>query len=78
MKKRISCAKKVKHKNEEAAWAACRELKRRGFIARVYKCRRCNMWHVGKPSYFDNHEAFWRNIYRQMTQHDRDVLRVSD
>lgn len=74
-KKRISCTGKVKHKDMQSAKrASCVLFQSKGLVSYYYKCDRCGFWHVGKPSYYDDHEKFWRNIYRQMNQHDKDVL----
>lgn len=71
MKKRTSCYGKVKHKNINQAFAAKRNLLRdKGLTARVYKCKRCGFYHVGKPSFYDNPMEFWNNIFNQMSEED--------
>jgi len=62
LKKRISCKNKKKHKTKDQAYCALKVLNKKGFIACVYKCRKCGFWHVGKPSYYDSPRHFWHNI----------------
>lgn len=73
--KRVRCTGKAKYKTIEAAWAAVRKLKKnKGLHAHPYKCQRCHMYHVGKPTCRDNPMLFWHNIYVQMSEHDRSIL----
>ena len=66
MKKRIACRGKIKHRKKEQAYYALRKLKKKGFFACVYKCRKCGFYHVGKPSYTDDPKEFWFNIHNRM------------
>lgn len=74
-KKRISCNSKIKHKTFQNAIVACKKLaKERNLIARPYKCRRCGFYHIGKPSFYDDPEAFWNNIFKQMNEEEIKIL----
>jgi hypothetical protein len=62
-KHRIACREKIQHSSRQNAIIALIKLKKReGVIAFPYKCRRCSMWHIGKPSARENPIIFWENI----------------
>ena len=76
MKKRVSCTGKVKHRTMKYALIASRKLKKeKDLIGSAYKCQRCGFYHVGKPSFLDDPLKFWTNIFNQMSEHDRQVLK---
>jgi len=76
MKKRVSCSGKVRHKTLKGALISSRKLKKeKDLIGKAYKCQRCGFYHVGKPSFLDDPQTFWSNIFKQMSEHDLKVLR---
>jgi hypothetical protein len=74
-KKRVSCRNKVRHQNRAGALIAAKIVFIKSkLIVRPYKCARCNFWHTGKPSFYDDAYTFWHNIMTQMTTEERDKL----
>lgn len=66
--RRISCRNKIKHRDMTGAIVACKKLKKENnLIAHPYKCKRCGLWHIGKPTFKDNPFDFWNNIFTQMS-----------
>lgn len=77
-KKRVACTNKMKYKDFKSAFVATKILKKqKNLISTVYLCKRCGFYHVGKPSYYDNPYFFWCNIFNQMSEHDKEVLKVN-
>ena len=68
--RRIACKNKIKHKTRNNAYSSLQHVIRLGFIACVYKCRKCGYWHVGKPSYYDSPSHFWANIENKIKRHN--------
>ena len=65
-RKRITCKSKKKHKTITGAKTALSFLRRKDYIASVYKCKRCGFYHLGKPSYLDSPSKFWYNIEKRI------------
>lgn len=70
MKKRIRCKGKKQYKYYEQAIYPLKLLRKKGYIACIYKCKKCGFYHVGKPSYYDSPRHFWHNIENKMREHE--------
>jgi hypothetical protein len=75
-KRCVACRNKIKHSSFQNAIIACKKLKKeKNLIAYPYKCKRCNKYHIGKPTFRDNPMNFWQNIYNKMSAQDLEALK---